>query len=94
LIKQVKVRDVIVSGGVGVIALMALFPPWISYQRGYRVIKGYYFLFTGPKRDYSGIAVGEVDISRLLVQWFMVVVLAGFLLYLFKDNKYLTGGNP
>src|SRR5450631_3580963 len=74
-------------GGVIVIVLMGIFPPWVKVQSwinsppttGHNVINHeieYGFFFSPPKTDHAGHSVVSfVDLSRLVVQWVVVASL-------------------
>ncbi len=66
--------------GITVFVLMGLFPPFIaSLPSGYG----------GRQRYYQFILsiYGNIDIIRLCVQWAMVAVITGGLIYTLKDKK-------
>ena len=72
--------------GIIVIALIGLFPPWVQmhevegpYKGKYD--KGYSPIFAPPKSP------AEIDISRLLIQWFIVAVIAAGAIVTLKDKK-------
>ena len=73
--------------GIVLIVIMGLYPPWIitgSWQGGQTENPGgYYFLTNPPTPDYketTGIPGAKVDFSRLVIQWIIVVVIAGGLI--------------
>ncbi len=66
--------------GITVFVLMGLFPPFIApLPSGYG----------GRQRYYQFILsiYGNIDIIRLCVQWAMVAVITGGLIYILKDKK-------
>ncbi len=69
--------------GVIIIVLMGLYPPWYfpSTRDGFKVRlpAGYKLMLTTEKG-------ARVDITRLYVQWVMVGVITGGLIYTFKDK--------
>ncbi len=75
-----KQRTAIIIAGI-VMILMLLFPPFQLHWGPGRVFnKGYGFLFAPP--DHRG----TVDVSLLLIQWLLVVVLGLGAVFLFKDR--------
>ncbi|MCX5803489.1 MAG: hypothetical protein NTU69_08175 [Proteobacteria bacterium] len=77
-----KTKKIIISIGVGVIVLMGIFPPWIARIRGVIVRHGYAFIFNPPQFT-------QIDISTLIIQWVIVAIICGFLIYILekKANK-------
>ena len=85
--------------GILVFVLMGLFPPWLytynatirspvygSFLTGSQKIAGYYFLFAPPDpAGESGHGI-SLDITRLFVQWVIVIALTGGLIYTIKDK--------
>jgi len=77
---------------VAVIILMSLFPPWVhitysrvgplSYPRGY----GFVFLPPATTKAYTSYDSPGIDFSRLFLQWFIVALAAGGLVFMFKDR--------
>lgn len=70
-----------------VIVSMGLFPPWTQSMQfsGQDLSKhlGYSFIFTPPKSIISGFD-GKINVITLLVQWAVVALLGGGLIYYFK----------
>lgn len=72
--------------GIAVIVVMGIFPPWtvgqtiLSPQDG-----GYHFILS--HQEVRSIDCYNLNTSRLLIQWTMVVVITGGLLITFKDKK-------
>jgi hypothetical protein len=67
--------------GVAVIVMMGLFPPWTQHLRYGNDSIGYSPIFYPPSQ---GTLVG-IDISRLLVQWFLVFVVLAAYMYLSRS---------
>ncbi|MBA7650477.1 hypothetical protein ES703_58283 [subsurface metagenome] len=77
--------------GIAIIVIMGLFPPWIMpitrrYGMGntvkYRKYYGYDFIWAQPESSLVSI-----DFHRLGLQWAIVGVITGGLIYSFKDKK-------
>ena len=66
-----KTQKTILIIGVVIIILMGLFPPWASTEGIHKMTLGYAFIAT---RHYTP---AELDISRLCVQWIMVIFATG-----------------
>lgn len=77
----------VIKFSVIVIILMGIFPPWSYVFKGgtaYTVKPASYgFLLSPPppEEDFASHGV-KLDFSRLLLQWFLVVVTATSLIYL------------
>ena len=70
-----------------VIVLMGLFPPWHTQipQRGTQKPFGYAFISAPPEVELG--VYSTLNIPLLMVQWFLVSVVTGGLIYTFKDKK-------
>lgn len=76
----------VVMIGIVLIALMGLIPPWTcQFRVGEFKAGGYAFIFDPPSGGPCFIGA-EVNISRLLVQWLGVCLVAGGLVWVFKDE--------
>ena len=88
-----KRQKVILCIAMALIVLMLLLPPWcIKYTTsGGVVIRpcGYALLFVPPRA--SGRGSPRIDFSRLVVQAIIVLVVAGTLLFLFKEPQEQSG---
>ncbi len=69
---------------IAVIVLMGLFPPWtlsVSYEGVYSERPAEYAsIFSGPQLN-SGFVSTHVDVTRLILQWFIVVVIGATLIF-------------
>ena len=63
---------------IGLIVLMGVVPPW--------TLGGYAPIFASPQSTYPRVRV-EVDIARLLIQWVVVGVAGGALIWTFKTKN-------
>ena len=70
-------RDTILTGLI-VIAVMALFPPWID-SRGYT--DGYHIVISAPERDST------VNLARLAAQVLLVISVCATLYLHFKRDS-------
>ena len=78
--------------GVAVIILMGLFPPWTyTFHLATAYSKkpaGYSFILAPPKRKASHLAHGiELDVTRLSVQWIIVLMATGLGVFLTSTTK-------
>ena len=65
--------------GLVIFVLMGLFPPKESHDRGGSYADGYGFIFT----------VDDIAFSRLFVQWAIVAIITGGLIYSLKVDPEL-----
>jgi len=84
-----KQKKVIVFA-VAVMVLMTLFPPWTQtfHRTGGATLRkpaGYSFIFDAPEPSVYAAGI-QLDFSRLLLQWFVVALIAGGLVFAFKDQ--------
>lgn len=99
---QAKMRNWIVLVGIVIVIIMGIFPPFrLTSERTekyysttikvhYNYSAGYYFLLDPPqyspqRRVDSGEFV--IDFSRLGLQWAIVGISVGGLLYIVRDKK-------
>ena len=82
-----KKQKIVLWIGIAVIVIMGIFPPWVisGYSTG-RPIAGSYSLITSPPKMGEAYAK-SIDLYRLGVQWVIVGVITGGLIYTFKDQK-------
>jgi len=81
--KQLKVLWI----GIGIIAVMGLFPPWHMKSMmgvGSQKTFGFSFILLPPLK---GDVHPTIDIPQLFVQWFIVSTITGGLIVTFKDKK-------
>jgi hypothetical protein len=84
---------IIVGIAVLVIAFMGILPPWsakIMRANGTAETSnlGYSYIYSPPYDEHGNSvdAVGQLDFSRLMLQWSVVVVLAGGMVYISKSR--------
>lgn len=69
---------------IGLIVLMGLFPPWVRKEAEYRTYLdapvGYAFIAVAPDR-------ARVDLSRLFLQWVLVVVAGAGVFWTLRTRK-------
>ncbi|MBI4027691.1 MAG: hypothetical protein HY360_22075 [Verrucomicrobia bacterium] len=88
-----KKQKIVIRLAVLIAALLGLFPPWVQtyhhVQVGYsRVPTRYAFIGTPPSPQSGGPYYGvQVDLTRLLLQWFVVVLIAGGLACTLRDDS-------
>ncbi len=92
-----KNQKKVIMAGLVVIVLMGLFPPWV-HTVNVKTIKieragNYGFMFSPPPPEPNLPFLNEklwgvrLDVSRLLIQWILVVVIVcGLVVFLKKDN--------
>lgn len=99
---QRKIRDIftnqierkIILIGICMIFLMGLFPPWTDtfHRAGMKAVEkpaGYSFLLTPPSSEritsaYYGV---QIDFSRLLLQWFLMAIAGGGVVFAMRAWK-------
>ncbi len=86
-----KNQKIVIMIGLIVIVLMGVVPPWVhtvsllGSQTKYSA--GYSPIISAPSRQYDAPAYGvSLDISRLLMQWALVGMVAGGLVLILKDK--------
>jgi len=79
--------------GIIVVVLMGLYPPW-QYnghivERNVNVVVPAGYSFIGDPIYSAGIMEfgASIDVTRLLIQWFMVAFITGGLIYTLKEEK-------
>jgi len=78
--------------GVAVIILMGLFPPW-TYTYNYKTAyskqpAGYGFILEPPKKKKQAMTYGiELDVTRLSVQWIIVLMATGLGVFFTATTK-------
>jgi len=74
-----KNQKIVIWIGIGMFVLMGFFHPVIrTYRRG-----------SGYSQNYSCILSGKrsVDIKRIALQWTMLIVATGGIVFLLKENE-------
>ena len=88
VLSQCPARNIILWLGITTFVLMSIFPPWVHIE-GHDL--GYKFISTPPTVEFPyGITTklpAIIDFKRLAVQWAVVVVVTGGLIYTFRDKK-------
>jgi hypothetical protein len=91
-----KKQKIVCLIGVGVIILMTLIPPWYYHVASRRVGDrqivfehqgNYGFLFSPPDPPdfgYRNYCIARIDLSRLLVQWVVVAIATGGIVWFLK----------
>jgi hypothetical protein len=70
--------------GIAVIVTMGIFPPWMITGGSQGCLPmGYSFILNPP----SPANLCRIDASRLCIQWVMVAVVTGGLIFTFGDKK-------
>ena len=76
--------------GIAVIVLMSLFPPWLYTQARITEVQtnaGYHFLLT-PPQPQGEVGYGiHLDMSRLFVQWIVIIAIAAGLIVSFQEKE-------
>jgi len=76
--------------GIAVFVAMGLFPPWVAIHptEGFHALAKYSFLLLPPYSDNkAGLSFHQIDITKLVIQWFMVATITGGLIVTFADKK-------
>lgn len=78
--------------GIAIIVLMGIFPPWITKGTmsggSVQALPKYSFLLLPPYSDNkTGLSLHQIDINKLVIQWFMVALITGGLIVTFKNEK-------
>jgi hypothetical protein len=73
-------------GGVCAVVLTGLYPPWVQtfYRARMKRPAGYSLLFTPPQVSGGGV---EIDWSRLLLQWILIAVVFGAVVWVLGRKK-------
>lgn len=85
-------QRILVVVGVSVMILMGLFPPW-THTFKYKSVDsrepaGYSFILTPPEKKQQSIPFGiELDVTRLSVQWIIVILATGLGVMLISVKK-------
>jgi uncharacterized membrane protein SpoIIM required for sporulation len=87
-----KRQQIIITVGITLFILMGLFPPWkytLSAPSLYRERPaGYALIFFSPKPEKNAEAYGvKIDISRLVIQWIVLIAVIGFGIFIMKDGQ-------
>ena len=82
---------IVLWAGVGVVALMLLFPPWRIPETAMPL--GYWWILSPPNwgtcselDDWGGVPMGALDYHRLLAQWLVVAAITAALILTLKDR--------
>ena len=83
-------QKIVIWIAISIITIMGLFPPWVKTISNVSEEKpaGYSLIFA-PRDVYkmgSGPGI-HLDVARLLVQWAMVILVAGGIILVFKDRR-------
>jgi hypothetical protein len=85
-----RAKSIIVGTAVFIICCMGVFPPWVFRAKmgGRYVVNnlGYSFIGTPPISGGDDYRTGQVDYNRLLLQWAIVAIAAGGLIYIPKKQ--------
>jgi hypothetical protein len=91
-----KNQKKVIMAGLVVIVLMGLFPPWVHtvHVKEIKIDRAgsYGFLFSPPVPAHKTLPLENfwgvrLDVSRLLIQWILVVmIVCGLVVFLKKDN--------
>ena len=76
--------------GIAVFVLMGLYPPWIIIHptKGYHALPKYRFLLLPPySNNKAGLSLHQIDVTKLVIQWFMVAAITAGLVVTFADKK-------
>jgi hypothetical protein len=70
--------------GIIIIVLMGIFPPWSAYKGdGECYLLHKFILFQPAEKNIPA----RIDTGHLFVQWIMVAVVTGGLIFTFRDKK-------
>jgi hypothetical protein len=83
-----KKQKIVFLVGFGTIVIMGLIPPWYFPGPGEALIEGSYgFIFSPP--SYEGYTFApNIDLYRLLVQWAVVIIATGGMIFILKDDNW------
>jgi hypothetical protein len=88
-----KHQRLILAGGGLIILLMAVFPPWLRFDR-FNAGRpgGYSFVLQEPRRAIDDVLanapiVYRIDFSQLTLQWTLVLVMMGILLLFLRMRQ-------
>jgi len=89
-INQMQKKLIVI--GIALFILMSLFPPW-TYTYKYESIyseepTGYGFIFSPPNKKLPYAVHGiKIDMSRLFIQWVIVLAATGIGIYLTSTKE-------
>lgn len=76
----------------GLVAIQAMFPPWLHLDRGYRIDCGYGLIFDPPVIENSLTETANaIDVARLFVGIIAVAAIGGALFATLKDHDNQQG---
>ncbi len=86
------IQKKIIWGGAALFLLMGLIPPWTDIQNvgglPYSAPVGYSIIFAPPE------GADKIDLNRLQIQWFMVIVITGVLAFTFNESRSRRAVGP
>lgn len=89
--KKQKVISII---GIFIILIMGFIPPWKYIDNDsstYREMPaGYYPIFSPPELDEEQLLGLEIDISRLAIQWIIVLFMMAAALFITQEKRDAT----
>lgn len=79
--KRLTTEQKINFGAVAICVAMAIYPPMIVHFNGNDFSVGYHLFWNGPLIKNSNLPLSQIDFGRLVLQWIIVVAVAGGLIY-------------
>ena len=87
-----RIIFIVVFVGIVIMVIMGLWPPWkeifnVATLGGRNIHSekpaGYYFILGPPDPENLAISF-TIDLPRLLIQWFLVILIVGFIVWTLK----------
>ena len=76
--------NVIICIAIFIVCAMGVFPPWVAKIKrggGERLVDLGYAIIIKPPMEMSLYEMGQIDYSRLFLQWLCVVIFTGGAIY-------------
>lgn len=79
-----KKQKIVFLVGLGIIVLMGLIPPWCFYTPISSIPGQYDIIFS---YDSYGNRGTNIDLTRLFIQWVVVVIATAGIMFILKNNN-------
>lgn len=80
-----KLQKVILAFYAAIVLIMVIVPPFVVVYNNLRLLNKYSFIWKPIK--YDNRIVGEIELSKLLIQLLGLTLITIALFLIFKDNK-------
>lgn len=92
-----RIIFIVVFVGMVIMVIMGLWPPWKEIFNWLNIHNekpvGYYFILEPPEPKSRAISF-TIDLPRLLIQWFLVILIVGFIVWALKwfEKRTMVAG--